>query len=595
MAAEAESESAASRRLAGLVEALTTAGGAQLDPRGMRELKRLCRAEPAQVGRAHRLLMAQLAAGHAEVRLAAFRALEQLFARSHAFRALVAAELPELLALAAGSEPRRPLPPPAAAARQLRAAARRALPDWSLLYGPALPQLAHACRFLALRKKVDFADASARTPAERGREQERRERLDGLRQEGARRAEREMEDVKLQENEDNTAIINSLMDAQKLIRNKFLPSVQSWIQLFTRAGISDNRLRKAIDLKNKLEAALEKQKEMNIDYKEKRRKVMKASDDSSDNEEFVEVPAKEGYEPHIPDHLRKEYGLEPVSPPNALGIKTAEEGEPQQNEEELDPTCAAATWKIVQDKLPRVQPTDTRNSEFVTSGEQNNKREEEKSKAPFVPFGLDLAYWGEEQPVAGKIFKVASQHRFWTPNEMEEEVENKDIAGMLKSRCITFAGKFEPVQHKCRAPMPNGGLCERQDRVKCPFHGKIIPRDELGNPVNQEDRDREAKEQFEKKEKQPEWQDPEFMREVETATGLDLGSSRYSGKGGKSKGKRKKYPNLTDLKQQADTAHSRLGKKVFDKTAMKRVAKAMNRIDQRKHEKFANQFNYALN
>lgn len=35
---------------------------------------------------------------------------------------------------------------------------------------------------------------------------------------------------------------------------------------------------------------------------------MKASDDSSDDEEFVEVPAKEGYEPHIPDHLRKEYG-----------------------------------------------------------------------------------------------------------------------------------------------------------------------------------------------------------------------------------------------------------------------------------------------
>lgn len=29
--------------------------------------------------------------------------------------------------------------------------------------------------------------------------------------------------------------------------------------------------------------------------------------------------------------------------------------------------------------------------------------------------------------------------------------------------------------------------------------------------------------------------------------------------------------------------------------AMKRVVKAMNRVDQRKHEKFANQFNYALN
>ncbi|KAF7238681.1 UV-stimulated scaffold protein A [Varanus komodoensis] len=88
------------------------------------------------------------------------------------------------------------------------------------------------------------------------------------------------------------------------------------------------------------------------------------------------------------------------------------------------------------------------------------------------------------------------------------------------------------------------------------------------------------------------------MKEVEAATGVDLGSSRYSGKGKvgkKGQMKRKKYPNLTDLRQQADTSRARLERKVFNKTAMKRVVKAMNRVDQRKHEKFANQFNYALN
>lgn len=55
------------------------------------------------------------------------------------------------------------------------------------------------------------------------------------------------------------------------------------------------------------------------------------------------------------------------------------------------------------------------------------------------------------------------------------------------------------------------------------------------------------------------------MREVEAATGVDLGSSKNDGKGGKKKGKRKKYPNLTDLKQQANTSRSRLEKKVFNK------------------------------
>ncbi|XP_074807940.1 UV-stimulated scaffold protein A isoform X2 [Natator depressus] len=416
-------------------------------------------------------------------------------------------------------------------------------------------------------------------------------------------------DVKVRENEDNTAIINNIIDAHKLIRNKFLPSVQSWIQLFTRAGINDGCLRCAIDFKKKLETAMQKHKEMNIDYKERKRKVMKVSDTEDDEDEFVEVPEKEGYEPHIPDHLRKEYGLEPQSSPKVLtkGMVMRPallSSQSERNEEELDPTCAAATLKLIQDKLPKLPSLNTSasaNPKPAASGELDSEtrklEEEERAKAPIIPFGLDLYYWGQDQPTAGKILKFSSQHRFWAPNEMEEEVENKEIAEMLKSRFITFCGKFEPVKHKCRAPMPDGRLCERQDRVKCPFHGKIIPRDESGNPVNPEDKMREEKKKFEKQAEQPEWQDPEFMREVEAATGVDLGSSRYSGKGkgGKTKGKKRKYPNLTDLKQEANTSRSRLEKKVFNKEAIKRVAKAMNRMDRKKHEKFANQFNYALN
>ncbi|NXS29168.1 UVSSA protein, partial [Pomatostomus ruficeps] len=417
-------------------------------------------------------------------------------------------------------------------------------------------------------------------------------------------------DIKVQENEDNTAVISSVTDAHKLLRNKFWPSVQSWIQLLTRAGINDDRLRCAIELKNKLETAMKKYKEMNISFKARKRKVMKASDDDDDDEdedEFVEVPEKEGYEPHIPDHLRKEYGLEPQSPPKAPVAKASTGAAPlstrtqlKGNEDELDPTCAAATLKLIRDKLPKPPPPQTSESattETADLEDPDSKRRklEERAKAPLMPFGLDLHYWGEDQPSAGKILKFTSEHRFWAPSEVEEEVENKEITEMLNTRYITFAGKFEPVTHKCRAPMPDGSLCERQDRVKCPFHGKIIPRDDSGIPVNAEDRAREEKMKFEKQAAQPEWRDPEFLREVEAATGLDLGSSKSNGKGQKKKGKKQKYPNLTDLKQQANTSRSRLERKVFNKGAMKRVVKAMNRVDQRKHEKFANQFNYALN
>ena len=52
------------------------------------------------------------------------------------------------------------------------------------------------------------------------------------------------------------------------------------------------------------------------------------------------------------------------------------------------------------------------------------------------------------------------------------------------------------------------------------------------------------------------------LRDVEAATGVDLGSSRPGGKG---KGKRRKHPGLTDLKRQADTARARIAKRVFAK------------------------------
>lgn len=45
-------------------------------------------------------------------------------------------------------------------------------------------------------------------------------------------------------------------------------------------------------------------------------------------------------------------------------------------------------------------------------------------------------------------------------------MDSATVPEMLWNRCITFAGKFEPVRHRCRAPRPDGRLCERQDRLK---------------------------------------------------------------------------------------------------------------------------------
>ncbi|XP_072898346.1 UV-stimulated scaffold protein A [Hemitrygon akajei] len=420
--------------------------------------------------------------------------------------------------------------------------------------------------------------------------------------------------LKIEEDEDNSAIINNIKDLQRLIASKYLPTVQYWIQAFTKAGITDARLRRAIDLKSAIDAAVKKHDEMNIGYKERQRRVMKAADedDDDDDDDFVEVPEKEGYEPHIQEHLREEYGLEPLIQKTKETVKrmTPCAGPPtwRRKDEELDPTCAAATLKIWKEQLSSQMYSLARTSEDdvqastsagpeLLSEEAKKRKMEEMKKAPVMPFGLDLHYWGEEQTTSGKIPKIETPHRFLESKQMEDDSENAEMAALLKTRYITFAGTFEPVKHRCRAPMPNGTLCERQDRFKCPFHGKIISRDAQGNPVNPEDIQRLRQEEEKKQKEKADWRDPELMRDIEAATGADLGSSRceQKGKGKKGKGKKKKYPNLTDLKQENNTARSRLEKRVFNKASLKRVSKAMASLDKRKHEKFANQFNYALN
>ncbi|XP_069060130.1 UV-stimulated scaffold protein A isoform X2 [Pleurodeles waltl] len=613
------------QKLSELVEELTTSGEPQLNPEKMKELKKICKSSDEYISHVYHLLITQLNEEHAEIRFSAFQIVDELFSRSHQFRTLVISNFQEFLELTVETDYDQPLPPPREVAQKLKKMAIKSVQEWHEKYGEAYKKLSLGYHFLKQNKKVDFHDVRSKTLAERKQEEEKQKRLENIYKEKVKNAEKEIQDLKIHETEDNSAVVSNLTDNFKLLKNKFWPTVQSWIKLFSKVGINDERLKNIINLKKEIETAVTKYEELNLECSQRERRVSKATDDE-DDDDFIEVPEKEGYEPHVPDHLRKEYGLEqsstckegkkalafkkPVaSTPNlvvkkALAPKPVGAGlrpRPKKNEEELDPTCAAATWKVIRDKLTKLtsQPSST----DVEAGSHKTKsdegiHEEERAKAPVLPYGVDLYYWGEDQPTAGKMLKFASEHRFWAPSQEDEEVENEDLAAMSKTRYITFAGKFEPVKHKCMAPMPNGTLCQRQDRLKCPFHGTIIPRDELGIPTNPEDKAREEKKKLDKQAEEQDWRDPELMREIEAATGEDLGSSLCPGKGkgkGKNKGKKKKYPNLTDLKHNANTTRSRLEKRVFNKGSMQRIISAMNKMDARRHEKFSNQFNYALN
>ncbi|XP_036709634.1 UV-stimulated scaffold protein A isoform X3 [Balaenoptera musculus] len=695
------------QKLSELVEELTTSGEPQVNPKKMKELKKICKSSEEQLGHTYHLLMAQLSQEHAEVRLSTFQVLDQLFARSHHFRMLVVSNFQEFLELTLGTDHERPLPPPREVAQKLRRAATRAVRGWNEKYGTAYKKLALGFHFLTHNKQVDFQDVDARTLAERKRAEEKQKRLDRIYKERSEQAVQEMEEMsgeirsclmelescfrllvpfdldptpgaalpamaeeggrdeeqpccsktlaicarrpgaagaegppsedkdedsdpegfvrhhglgsreytlevelssdslKVHEDEDNLVVIHVAQDTLRLIQNRFLPAVCSWVQLFTRAGTHGGHLEGAIDLKAELETALRRSRELDVMPEEGCRREAAATGDRDEDEDddFVEVPEKEGYEACVSEHLQPECGLkkDPATLASRARKRTGS------SEEACDPTSAAAQLHWLQRHLPPALPPSPslfvglqrlpwvpglrwqRSQPRVPLGpEEAEKLAAERAQAPVVPFGVDLCYWGREEPMAGKILKSDSEHRFWKPREVDAEVESVAVSETLRSRQITFAGRFEPVQHRCRAPRPDGRLCERQDRLKCPFHGKIIPRDETGRPLHPEDRAREQKQRLQRPAGCRAWQDPELMRDVEAATGVDLGSSRPGGKG------RRQRSGLTDLKRQADTARARIAKKVFAKAAVQRVVTAMNQMDRKKHEKFANQFNYAL-
>ena len=171
------------------------------------------------------------------------------------------------------------------------------------------------------------------------------------------------------------------------------------------------------------------------------------------------------------------------------------------------------------------------------------------SDIPRVPFDVDLMYWGE-RPKPREVAVDAERLRFWGGSGREEETIIVPGSGSLErvieftgshrsGRLVVlyiftanlFSGKFQPVKWSCRAPLPNGRLCPRMDREKCPFHGKIMARDSMGQPSRPEDRLAEEKRAEEEKQQNPDWQDPNLLKELKAATGVDLKMPIKKGKG----------------------------------------------------------------
>ncbi|CAI9732683.1 Hypothetical predicted protein [Octopus vulgaris] len=440
----------------------------------------------------------------------------------------------------------------------------------------------------------------------------------------------------IKETEDNKDILITLKDMYNLISHQYLPNVKRWLKELSKTGPDNETVKKLTDAMTKLDKTKSQLDELNLEG------VKSMTDDETDDDDFEEVEEKEGYESDIPEHLKnvsasghsrqkiqskafnktlvKKYISSPMLRKQPNFHETSKEWDINATlrpGDEQDPASMAATmnkWKkellqknkgqiMLQDEQNRPSTSsDTGSSVSIMPSQSNaekqlNERKERLlQQAPFIPFGPDLAFWENPDKIeAPAAVKNDSLHRFWVPQQAETSSSQQEIA-LIKNRSFTFTGTFEPVQWQCRAPMPNGTLCKRMDRIKCPFHGKIIGRDNMGRPTNPGDAKRLEKEEAEKNH----WQDKELQKDIEATLGIDLGSNRdlcvegNKKKKGKVKGKAKKKSDLTDLTLPKNTSENRLKKKLFNARTMKRVNATLDMMDAKKaRDKFGNQFNYA--
>ncbi|XP_069695250.1 UV-stimulated scaffold protein A-like [Periplaneta americana] len=420
----------------------------------------------------------------------------------------------------------------------------------------------------------------------------------------------------VKETAENADIFDNARDMYKLINNRFLPTVKTWIKIITKASDSSDQLKKIIDLKDSLEKASKKYLLL------RQHTVAQDASDTSDSD-FEEVKEKEGYEntpvadtPIPAPSTEKVHGTQKQSTKTGWNIWSEENNE-------KDPTSAQSTLSSLKTtksvpKPPEIisktesasknktsHKTTKPEEEPIPSTSKGSSKMDRKAKllavAPKVPFDIDLYHWEDENVATPTMMAVRAEgSRFWyTSLEELEEVPVPEGLSGIRTRVIEFTGKFEPVEWACRAPLPSGKLCPRKDRYKCPFHGPIIARDKTGQCSNPEDAQKVVREAENKQQQCPDWQDPQLLEDLKQATGVDLKMpEKRNGRGRKKKKKsdKDKYPGLTDIRAKQNTPFTRLSKKIFKRGAMKRVATALDAADHKRfRDKYGDQFHYMYN
>lgn len=476
-----------------VIEQITTSGDQVPNPKLVKEFKSICKqGGDSLIQCAFRGLMHQLDKKHCQIRYASIQLIDVLFARSHCFRSLICTQdaLNDLFDLTIGVNRRRPLPAPKSYAALTKEFALQMLERWSEQFGRGYPVLQSS--FCSLRELIpqmtnDNAGAASSSSS-------------------IQRTNRESDAVQklLAEFEILTRQITKCLKRMQRGFDHLCPHSDLFEQV-------------AIDQSNAGDDVQD-----NIDTRLHTRHRPFARDVEITLKPYIEIELSDENRPIVDkmQQLNNQSSIE-LLPKVQECLKRFSANAPAF--EMQIKRCIDLKTNILKSigAFSEIKFIEKSDQTKTTNDEADGDDEDEEEDFEEVEdFSIE-----QNGPEFGIILPIE--------NALDLEITKLDV----------------PDESSCRYRMANGRLCPRKDKVRCPFHGRIIERDEQGLAIDEEIRRQEEEERLRK---ENDWQDPQFLRQLESQIGIDLTVKR--------KVSRKRYPNLIDLKKYHETPRKRLKK-----------------------------------
>ena len=243
------------------------------------------------------------------------------------------------------------------------------------------------------------------------------------------------EKIQISLSPDNECIVEKLRNSLKSISVRLLPLILKWLNTIGRSE-DTSLLSKVIELKTRLYDVIKRA-------------------------ESIEISDSDKVTPLLPTSYPKEERDE-----NAENNSGNDE-----TTQPFDPTSFVAQLSLSQ------RSNSAFNEPFQIGNDVtiNNPHKD-----------IDFSEWGKDSKV-DQLPRFEGLHTFWI-SEPEHDKPSDAAIGMIQNRSFTYSETFKPVFHTCGVPIGVNKFCKRKDRVKCPFHGKIIPRDEQGVALDETSR-----------------------------------------------------------------------------------------------------------